>query len=73
VTADVEFLGPTRQAGFANESGPRFGKFALRQAGECPVKVIADHEIENGIAEEFEALVMIQTAVFALVGVGGVD
>lgn len=62
--AEIDAAGGLGEGGSGDDGGAEFGEEAFFEVGEALEEVVGDDEFEDGIAEEFEALV---------IGRGGAD
>ena len=62
VASQVQGLGDAHQPGFADDPGPEFGQFALRRIRITMVQVVAYHQAQDRVAEQFQALVALAAA-----------
>src|SRR2546430_8263929 len=62
VASQVQGLGDARQPGFADDAGPEFSQFALRRIRITMVQMVAYHQTQDRVAEQFQALVALAAA-----------
>jgi hypothetical protein len=70
--AEAEARGDLGEPGFAHHLGPGHRQLALAQGREPGHEAVADDQIEHGVAEELEALVVAAGGVGVLVQPRGV-
>jgi hypothetical protein len=73
VPAQIPFAGKAGQGAAPDQHGAQAGQGTLSHLGEAVVKVLSSHKVENGVAQEFQAFIILEGKIGMLVQVGAVD
>jgi hypothetical protein len=73
VATQIPFAGKASQRAASHQDGAQAGQGAFPHLGEAVIQILTGHKVEDGIAQEFEAFIVLEGKLGMFVEIGTVD